>query len=31
MARPLGWDEKAARAAARQYVEAAENVRRRWR
>ncbi len=31
MARPLGWDEAAARAAARQYVEAAEAVRRRWR
>ena len=31
MARPLGWDEEASRAAARQYAEAAEAVRRRWR
>ena len=31
MARPLGWDEETSRAAARQYVEAAETVRRRWR
>ena len=31
MARPLGWDEEASKAAARQYVEAAESARRRWR
>ena len=31
MAPPLGWDEETSRAAARQYVEAAETVRRRWR
>jgi len=31
MARPLGWDAEASRAAARQYAEAAEAVRRRWR
>ena len=31
MASPLGWDEETSRAAARQYVEAAETVRRRWR
>src|SRR5213080_4062524 len=31
MARPLGWDEETSRAAARQYVEEASAVRRRWR
>jgi len=31
MARPLGWDEETSRTAARQYVEEASAVRRRWR
>ena len=31
MARPLGWDAEATRAAAREYVATAEAARRRWR